>query len=130
MTIVEVRDGRVYTEEHEWIEEGPDQAKVGITDWAQDNLTDVVYVELPEAGTEVAQGDEFAVLESVKAAAEVYAPASGTIVEVNHDLEDHPEKINDSPYEEGWLVVIEVDDPKELQTLMGPGEYEEYTAGL
>lgn len=127
---MEVRDGLRYTEEHEWIEEGADEARVGITDWAQDNLTDVVYVELPEVGAEVSQGDEVAVIESVKAAAEVYAPASGTIVRVNDALEDHPERINESPYDDGWLCVLEVADDKELETLMGPAEYGEYTASL
>lgn len=127
---MEAREGLRYTEEHEWIETGEDRARVGISDWAQDNLTDVVYVELPEVGEEVGQGDEFAVLESVKAAAEVYAPASGTIVEVNESLEDAPEKINDSPYDEGWLVVIEVDDPGELEDLMDAASYAEYTADL
>lgn len=127
---MEVREGVRYTEEHEWIETDEDQARVGISDWAQDNLTDIVYVELPDVGDEVEQGDEFAVLESVKAAAEVYAPASGTIVEVNESLEDAPEKINDSPYDDGWLVVIEVDDPSELDDLMEAGAYADYTAEL
>lgn len=127
---MEVRDGLCYTEEHEWIEAAEDEARVGITDWAQDNLTDVVYVELPAVGDEVKRGDEVAVLESVKAAAEVYAPASGKVVRVNDALGKKPELINESPYDDGWICVIEVADPKELDALMGPGEYGDYTASL
>ena len=103
-----VPDNLSYTEEHEWlnIQDGG-QAKVGITDYAQDSLSDVVFVELPEVGDRFAKGDVMAVAESVKAASDIYAPVSGKIVAVNEKLEESPELVNVSPYEFGWMVLIE-----------------------
>ena len=100
----EVRDDLKYTESHEWSKLDGDNAKVGITDHAQSELTDIVFVELPEIGKEVKKGEELCVVESVKSVSELYTPASGKIIEVNKNLEDSPEIINESPYDDGWLV--------------------------
>ena len=103
----EVRDGLKYTQSHEWIKITNSTATIGITDHAQTELTDIVYVELPEIGKEVSKGDELCVVESVKSVSEIYAPLSGKITKVNQQLEDSPETINTSPYDDGWLVEIE-----------------------
>lgn len=116
-----------YTEEHEWVsldEEGV--ATVGITDFAQESLGDIVYVELPEVGTKVEQGDSFVVVESVKAASEVYSPVSGEVVAVNGALNDNPEQINNSPYDHGWLVKIEAADSGEVDDLMSAAIYKQH----
>lgn len=118
-----VPDDLRYTEEHEWIRLEGDRAVVGITDHAQEELTDIVYVELPAKGIEVSGGDEFAVVESVKAASEVYAPLSGEVVDVNGALEDRPELINEDPYGEGWIAVFRVQDKGELDDLMDAEDY-------
>lgn len=102
----EVPEGLRYTKEHEWVRVEGDRAVVGITDHAQNELTDVVYIELPSVGDEIAEGKAFAVVESVKAASEIYAPVPGTVAEVNQDLDDRPELVNESPYEAGWLIVL------------------------
>ena len=110
----EVPDNLSYTKEHEWVgmqEDG--NVKVGITDHAQDALSDVVFVELPDVGSEFSKGDSMAVAESVKAASDIYAPVSGKIVSVNSKLEESPELINESPYEFGWMVVIEPSEQPE-----------------
>ena len=112
---------------HEWakFEEGG-IVTVGISDYAQDQLGDIVFVELPEVDFEVNQGDEIAVVESVKAASEVYSPVSGKVIDVNNALEDSPETINSSPYEEGWFFKLQVVDSSELENLLSPEEYSEY----
>ncbi len=118
-----------YTEEHEWLRREDDgTVTVGITDHAQGALGDLVYVELPEIGQEVEAGGEMAVVESVKAASDVYAPISGEIVDVNQELADDPEKINADPYGDGWIVRLRPtgDD----SNTMSPDEYEEYLEGL
>ena len=112
-----------YTESHEWIDLEDNIGTVGVTDYAQKELGDIVYVELPEVGTEVNAGDEVAVLESTKAAADIYAPVGGTIVEVNKALNDKPEEINQSPMEDGWLFKIEIQKMEELDQLMNEPEY-------
>jgi len=114
-----------YTKDHEWVRQEGDIAVIGITDYAQLQLGDVVYVELPEIGRTVEQGKEAAVVESAKAASEVYAPVSGEIVEVNDALKDAPEKINDDSYGEGWLVKVKLSDPSELDALMDSDKYQE-----
>ena len=119
----EVRDDLRYTKTHEWVKVEGNIAKVGITDHAQSELTDVVFVELPEIGKEVKKGEEVCTIESVKSVAEVYSPLSGKIINVNKDLEDSPEKLNKSPYEEGWLFEVEIKDEKELDDLLSPDEY-------
>jgi glycine cleavage system H protein len=108
---VDVREGLRYTSEHEWVAEGEDGVvRIGITDYAQDALGDVVYVQLPEVGTAVSAGDAIAEVESTKSVSDIYAPVSGTIVEVNADLADAPERLNEDPYGEGWIFVIETAD--------------------
>lgn len=119
----EVRDDLRYTKTHEWVKVEGNIAKVGITDHAQSELTDVVFVELPEIGREVKKGEEVCTIESVKSVAEVYSPLSGKIINVNKDLENSPEKLNKSPYEEGWLFEVEIKDEKELDDLLSPDEY-------
>lgn len=113
-----------YTEDHEWVlEEAGGIIKMGITDHAQDALGDIVFFESPPTGVAVDKGDEFCVVESVKAVSDVYAPLSGTIVEVNEALADTPELINESPYKDGWLVKIETLDPAEIDELMDAEAY-------
>ncbi|HOB35203.1 MAG: glycine cleavage system protein GcvH [Firmicutes bacterium] len=117
-----------YTKEHEWIRVEGNRVTVGITDYAQDQLGDIVFVELPAVGDEVESGDGFAVLESVKAAADVYAPVSGTVVEVNEDLEDDPALVNTDPYGQGWLAVFELAEGEDLSELMTAEEYQQFLA--
>ncbi len=118
-----------YTKEHEWIRISGKRAIVGITDYAQKELGDVVFVDLPSPGQEVVKGDDFAVVESVKAVSDVYAPISGTVVEVNDNLEDSPELLNQDPYNDGWIAVIEMLDLTELDKLMTNQEYEAFIEG-
>lgn len=115
----------LYTESHEWVlQEGEGVISVGITDHAQRLLGDLVYVELPEVGTELAVGDECAVVESVKAASDVYTPVSGQVTEGNTSLDDAPETINEDPYHEGWLFKIKIADPSDLDSLMNAEAYQ------
>jgi glycine cleavage system H protein len=113
-----------YTEEHEWVMVEEDLAVVGITDFAQDALGDVVFVELPEVGTAVEAGKAFGVVESVKAVSDVYAPLTGTIEEINDDLIDAPEIINTSPYEDGWMVKIRMAEASDADELMDTEAYQ------
>ena len=122
----EVPDHLWYTKDHEWAKLEGTRARVGITDHAQHELTDVVYVELPAIGKVVKRGEELGVVESVKAASEVYAPFSGRVVEVNTTLEDKPELVNREPYGEGWIAMLEVSDVSEAKTLMEPGAYRKH----
>lgn len=112
-----------YAESHEWIEAGGDERAVGITDHAQEELNDVVFVELPEVGREVKRGEAVAVVESVKAASDIYAPVDGRISAVNDALSDSPETVNSEPYEGGWLFKIEAGDPSQLDNLMDAAAY-------
>jgi glycine cleavage system H protein len=105
-----VPDDLAYSSDHEWIRTDGPRARVGITDYAQDALGDVVYVQLPEVGTEVTAGEAIAEVESTKSVSDIYAPIAGTIVEVNGDLADAPERLNEDPYGEGWIFVIEAVD--------------------
>ena len=118
-----------YTKEHEWIKVEGDIATMGITDHAQEKLTDVVFVELPKKGKVVKQSETLAVLESVKAVSDVYSPVSGEVVEVNETLTDKPALVNIKPYDEGWIVKLKVKDSKELDNLMTAEEYEEFLKG-
>ena len=123
----EVPDNLSYTKEHEWLSLDDDgNVKVGITDHAQDALSDVVFVELPEIGSSFSKGDSMAVAESVKAASDIYAPVSGKVVSVNSKLEESPELINESPYEFGWMVTIE--PTGELEDLLDSDSYQELIA--
>ncbi|MDP1520633.1 glycine cleavage system protein GcvH [Porticoccus litoralis] len=113
-----------YASTHEWArDEGDGTVTVGITDHAQDSLGDVVYVELPEIGTTVSAGDEAGVVESVKAASDIYAPVSGEVIAINDVLENAPETINDSPYDDGWFFKIKMSDPEELEDMMDADAY-------
>ena len=112
-----------YTQDHEWIAVNGDTATVGITSYAQEQLGDLVYVELPEVGREVAKGEEAIVVESVKAASDVYAPVSGKVTEVNSALSDDPSLVNRSPEEEGWLIRLTISDKSELDGLMDAASY-------
>ena len=112
-----------YTREHEWARKKGANCVVGITDFAQSQLGDVVYVELPDVGDPVKKGESFGVVESTKAVSELFAPVSGKVVEVNDPLSDAPETINEDPYEEGWMIAIEPADPKEVDALMDAKAY-------
>lgn len=113
-----------YSKEHEWVkDEGNQRVRIGISHFAQDELGDVVFVELPEQGETITRDAGFAVVESVKAVSDIYAPVSGTIVEVNTDLADRPELINEDPYGAGWIVVVELTQPSELDDLLTASEY-------
>ncbi len=115
-----------YTKEHEWVRVKGNTITVGITDWAQDQLGDIVFVELPEEGEEVEKGDTFGVVESTKSVSDLYLPVSGTVVEVNDPLLDAPETINDDCYGEGWMIRIEMADKSDLDDLMSAEEYEAF----
>ncbi len=115
-----------YTKEHEWIDLGGDRAKLGITEHAQSELGDVVFVELPAVGTEFKQGDSLGTVESVKAVSDIYAPMSGKVIEVNSDLETSPETINQDPHGAGWLIVLELADPGEADALLDAAAYEKH----
>lgn len=119
-----------YTKEHEWVRVEGDTATIGITDYAQEQLGDVVYVELPEIGKIFSQGDEAAVVESVKAASEVYAPVSGEVVEVNEALQDAPGAVNEDAMGKGWFVKLKLSDPNEVAALMTEDEYKAFLAEL
>ena len=118
-----VLDDLKYTKTHEWLKVKDNKATVGITDHAQAELTDIVYVELPSVGKAVKKGEELCVVESVKSVSEIYAPVSGKIVGVNKKLEDSPETINKSPYGDGWLVELEIKDKSEVDSLMDAKSY-------
>jgi len=122
---MEVREGLYYTKEHEWIKVEGSTGTVGITDYAQEELGDIAYIDLPETGKEVKKNEKICDIESVKAVSEIYSPVSGKIIEVNSELEDSPEKINESPYDT-WIVKIEIRDEKEIENLMDKKKYEEY----
>jgi glycine cleavage system H protein len=118
-----VRDDLKYTKTHEWLKVKDNKAIIGITDHAQAELTDIVYVELPSVGKAVKKGEELCVVESVKSVSEIYAPVSGKVVGVNKKLEDSPETINKSPYGDGWLVELEIKDKSEVDSLMDAKSY-------
>ncbi|MBY7144011.1 glycine cleavage system protein GcvH [Virgibacillus sp. NKC19-3] len=117
----------LYSEEHEWVKQEDDKVRIGITDFAQDELGDIVFVELPEVGDEIELDEPFGSVESVKTVSELYAPLSGKVVEVNEDLEDSPEFVNDSPYDKAWMVVVEPSDESELDRLLTSEQYNAIT---
>ena len=119
-------DDLKYTKEHEWLAVHGTIGTVGITHYAQSELGDIVYVEVPAAGAPVVGGEEFGTVESVKAVSEIFAPVSGEVLEVNPALVEHPEAINKDPYGDGWLLKIKLADPKELEALMSAAEYRKY----
>ncbi len=120
---MEIRENLLYSKSHEWIKKLNGNARIGITDYAQDNLTDIVYVELPKIGEEFKKGEVIATLESVKSVAEVYAPFTGKIVSVNEKLNDEPGLINSSPYDDGWIVEMSIENESELEELLTDDEY-------
>jgi glycine cleavage system H protein len=124
--IMEFPEELKYTEEHEWVLVEHGVATVGITDFAQDSLGDVVFVELPEVGTVLDAGKPFGVVESVKAVSDVYAPVSGEVIEINEELQDTPELINTSSYEDGWMLKIKLADNAELDDLMDADAYQAF----
>lgn len=119
-----IPDDCKYTGTHEWVRNDDEIMEVGITDFAQHQLSDITYVELPEAGKYFSAGKEMAVVESIKAAADIYTPVSGTIIEINSSLTDNPGVINTDPYKAGWLVKIKPDNPQDLNKLMSAPDYE------
>lgn len=121
---------RYFTDEHEWIDVEGEIATVGITDYAQEQLGDIVFVELPAEGANFAKGDDAAVVESVKAASDVYAPLSGEVVEANTALEDEPALVNSDPEEDGWFFKMRIVDASELDGLMDEGAYKKFVASL
>jgi glycine cleavage system H protein len=120
----------LYTKEHEWVAVDCDTCAVGITDYAQSQLGDVVFVELPQTGTAVKASETFGVVESVKSVSDLYSPVSGEIAETNADLESEPEIVNDSPYERGWMIKIKMSDESELDGLLTAEQYGEYIDSL
>ncbi len=117
-----------YDKEHEWVRVEGDEAVIGISHFAQDQLGEVVYVDLPEAGDEVTAGETFGEIESVKSVSELFAPVSGEVVKVNEALEDAPETVNEDPYGEGWMIVVKMADPSQADDLMDASAYEAFVA--
>ncbi|QDG54978.1 glycine cleavage system protein GcvH [Persicimonas caeni] len=126
---MQIPEGYLFTDEHEWARQEDDGTiTIGISWHAQDLLGDIVYVELPEEGEAVDAGEEFGVVESVKAASDLYSPVSGKVVEVNHGLDDAPESVNEGPYKQGWMIRVEPSDVTELEELMDPEEYASFVS--
>lgn len=121
---------RLYTKEHEWVKVQGDTATVGITDYAQSSLGDIVYVELPKPGTLLTQFKPIGVVESVKAVSDIYAPLSGTVTEVNGAVEDDPAKVNGDPFGEGWLIKLKLSDPAETKALLDAAAYDSHVSAL
>ena len=115
-----------YTKDHEWVRVRGDQATIGITDHAQNQLGDVVYVELPKVGDKFELSEPFGSVESVKAVSEIYMPLTGSVVEVNESLNDSPEQVNEDPYGNGWMIVIKMENPAQADGLLNSAEYEDY----
>jgi glycine cleavage system H protein len=126
--MMEAPPGLKYSKEHEWVATEESVATIGITDHAQEQLGEIVYIELPSVGEKVSKDDPFGVVESVKAVSDIYAPVSGTVVEVNEDLPESPEVVNEDPYGDGWLIKVKVSDPADLEDLMENDEYAELVA--
>ena len=127
---MEFPDDVRYTKEHEWVrDEGSGRVRIGITDYAQDALGDVVYVDVPEVGTSVTAAQPFSEVESTKSVSDIYAPVSGTVVEVNAELPKKPELVNTDPYGQGWMLVIKMSNAKDVDGLMSAADYEKLTAG-
>ena len=115
--------GLLYSEDHEWVKVEGDKAYIGVTDHAQDSLGSIVYVELPDVDDEFSKGDNFGVLESVKAASDCYMPVSGKVIEINEDIVDNPASVNKTPYE-SWMICVELTDASEIDGLLSPEDYE------
>src|SRR5512136_1636004 len=120
---MQLPEGLLYTESHEWVRNEGNQATVGITDYAQKQLKDIVFVEMPDLGTVFKKGDSLGVVESVKTVADLYAPVTGKVVETNSALKDHPQFVNEDPYGKGWMVKLEVEDKEEMKGLLSARAY-------
>lgn len=120
--MAKVIEGLLYSESHEWVKVDGNVAIIGVSDFAQAEMGDITYVDMPDVDDEVTKGEDFGALESVKASSELFAPVSGTVVAVNEELEDAPEKINEDAYD-AWIIKVEMSDPSELETLMGAEAY-------
>jgi len=120
----DIPDNLYYTESHEWVD--PETGKVGITDFAQDELGDIVFVEFPAVGDHLETEGELGVVESIKAVSDIYSPVSGEVTDVNEDLEGEPELLNEDPYGDGWLVQFDLDSQEEVESLLSPEEYESH----
>ena len=116
-----------YSKDHEWVRVDGNEAIIGITDYAQNSLGDVVYVELPKSGDKFSAGESFGSVESVKAVSEVFTPVSGAIAKINESLADEPEKVNSDPYGEGWMIRVQMSSPGEVDSLLTAAEYEDFT---
>ncbi len=127
---MEIPEDLLFTKTHEWVRLDGDEATVGISDYAQRELGDIVYVELPAVDDDVVYGDTFGTIESVKSVSDLYAPLSGTVIEVNDELEHKPELVNQDPYGEGWMIKIKISDRDELQYLLSPEAYHHLLNGL
>lgn len=125
MSETQIPENLAYSEDHEWISQDSDISTVGITDFAQSELGDIVFVELPEVGEYIKQGEAFGTIEAVKTVEDLISPASGEVLEVNETLEENGEQINQDPYGAGWIIKISIEDPQELESLLSPQEYAE-----
>ena len=123
----QVPDGLRYTKEHEWVKKEGANGRIGITDHAQNELTEIVFVELPKIGKKVRRGDALGVVESVKTVSDIYSPVSGEVVDVNKTLEDSPQSINQSPYDKGWFAIIKLAEPSEMDSMMDAASYKRAT---
>jgi len=119
----EIREDLLYTKTHEWVFVKNGRVRIGVTDYAQEHMTDIVFVELPSLNTSFSKGDELAIIESVKSVSEIYAPVSGHISRINESLDNSPELVNSSPFDEGWLVEMEIGDPSQLKELLPYDKY-------
>ena len=125
---MEIPHGLKYSKEHEWVATEETVATIGITDHAQDQLGEIVYIELPAVGDKISKDDPFGVVESVKAVSDIYAPVTGTVIEINEDLPESPETVNEDPYGDGWLIKVKITDLSDLEDLMDADEYAELLA--
>ena len=123
---MDIPDNLNYTKEHEWVREEAGCVVVGVTDYAQEELGDIVYLELPDVGEEIVKNEVFGTVESVKTTSDLFAPASGKIVEVNDPIFDAPELVNNDPYGDGWMIRVEMSDPGEISDLMSPDDYKAF----
>ena len=121
---MQLPEGLLYTESHEWVRKEGDQATVGVTDYAQMQLKDIVFVEMPDLGTVFKKGDSMGVVESVKTVADIYAPVSGKVIETNKALKDHPQFVNEDPYGKGWILKMEIQDSGELKDFLSAKDYQ------
>lgn len=121
-----VPDGLRFTRSHEWVKQDGDSVTLGVSDFAQEELGDITYLELPEPGSQIIQGEPLGVIESVKAASDIYSPVTGEVVEANQDVVDAPDLVNSSPYDRAWLLKVRIDDQSQLESLMDSDTYKQF----